>query len=134
MPPPTAAVSRRTDNQPGPCPQLGLLPGEECEAILFCIPRRNRRQLFHSLKQREGAKPQTVTVRGIEGSAQRVRSFLPPPSSRTWPDADATLAALHEAHGTVGTGTEYVRTLVHAMELWGIEDAFVRRILEQIRR
>jgi hypothetical protein len=33
----------------------------------------------------------------------------------------------------VGTGVEYVRTLVHAMELHGIHDALVETLWERLR-
>jgi cation transport regulator ChaC len=127
------ASTKRWGTPERPCPQFGLLLGEGCEAVMFRIPRRTRRQLFHSLRQREGAKPQAVIVRRPEGQKHRVHSFLPQSSARTWPDAEATIEALQRAHGVVGTGAEYVRALIHAMELWGIEDAFVWRIWEQIR-
>ena len=44
-------------------------------------------------------------------------------------DLEALEARLRAAHGVVGTGVEYVRTLVHAMEPHGISDPLVGRAL-----
>ena len=42
-------------------------------------------------------------------------------------------ARLRAAHGIVGTGAEYVRGLVHAMELHGIRDPLVDTLWERLR-
>lgn len=115
-----------------PCPQLGLVPGDGCEGILFRIPFSERRYLLHNLKQREGRPLKRVRVRAGEGRARRARCFLPRPGDREWPDLDAVIDALRTARGVVGTGAEYIRTLVHAMELWTIQDPLVDEVWEVV--
>ena len=48
-------------------------------------------------------------------------------------DLDALEARLRAAHGVVGTGVEYVRTVVHAMELHGIHDPLVATLWARLR-
>ena len=48
-------------------------------------------------------------------------------------DLDALEARLRAAHGVVGTGVEYVRTVVHAMELHGIRDPLVSALWARLR-
>ena len=42
-------------------------------------------------------------------------------------------ARLRAAHGVVGTGVEYVRTVVHAMEPHGIQDPLVDALWNRLR-
>ena len=42
-----------------------------------------------------------------------------------WPDQNVVTQALLAAHGSVGRGVEYVRTILHALELWGLRDPLV---------
>ena len=116
-----------------PCPQIGLLQGDGCEAVAFDIPRADRGALLRNLKQREGGGQRTtIRVRGENGKMFRAIGFLPP-SKAQWSDRAAAIGSLREARGVVGTGTDYIRTLVHAMELWGIEDLWVSEIWGEIR-
>jgi cation transport regulator ChaC len=46
---------------------------------------------------------------------------------------EAVEASCRSAHGAVGTGAEYVRTMVHAMELHGIQDAMIDQLWERLR-
>ena len=48
-------------------------------------------------------------------------------------DLQAVEARLRAAHGVVGTGAEYVRTLVHAMEPHGVQDPLVDALWERLR-
>jgi cation transport regulator ChaC len=49
------------------------------------------------------------------------------------PDLAAVEARLRATHGVVGTGVEYVRTLVHAMEPHGIHDPLVDALWARLR-
>ena len=48
-------------------------------------------------------------------------------------DMDALEARLRAAHGVVGTGVEYVRTVVHAMEPHGLQDPLVDTLWDRLR-
>lgn len=116
-----------------PCPQIGLVPGEGCDGVVFEIPRFDRRLLYRNLRRREGRRPRGVRVRLADGRRRRASSLLPGPGERVWPEDGAVIDALRAAKGAVGTGPEYVRTLVHAMELWGIRDPLIEHIWEEVR-
>lgn len=116
-----------------PCPQIGLVPGEGCDAVLFELPRRRSRHILHNLKQREGGKLRTLRFGPGNGRQIKARSFLPPPEARVWTDQEGILRALLDARGKVGTGAEYVRTIVHAMDLWKIDDPLVREVWERLQ-
>ncbi len=119
-----------------PCPVVGLVPGTGCEAVSFRIPFGARGRLLRMLKQREGGEGgrlRAVRVRDGDGRPQRAKMFVTPEASRPWDDRQAVITALREAKGVVGTGAEYIRTLIHAMELWQVDDSLVRDIWEEIR-
>jgi cation transport regulator ChaC len=48
-------------------------------------------------------------------------------------DLETIEARLRAAHGVVGTGAEYVRTLVHAMEPHRIHDPLVETLWKRLR-
>ncbi|MFQ5747443.1 MAG: gamma-glutamylcyclotransferase [Gemmatimonadota bacterium] len=114
-----------------PCPQIGLVPGEGCSAVLFHVPRFRRGKLYRSLSRRERARPRKVPVLR-QGERLSADAFVPPAEGR-WADRGELLEAIRRARGSVGTGPEYIRTLVHALELWGIEDPFIEEIWEDVR-
>ena len=116
-----------------PCPQVGLVPGEACEAVLFDLPRAKRRHILHNLRQREGTRARTVRFRLGGGHPVRARSFLPARGAREWPDREGVIEALRAARGVVGTGAEYIRAIVHAMELWKIDDPLVTEVWKEVR-
>ncbi len=116
-----------------PCPQFGLVPGEGCEAVLFDLPRAERRHILHNLGQREGTRARTVRFQLGDGRPVRAKSFLTATGAREWPDLEEVIEALKAARGVVGTGAEYIRTIVHAMELWKIDDPLVRGVWREVR-
>ncbi len=116
-----------------PCPQIGLLPGSDCAAVLFHVAMADRRRIVRSLRQREGTKPTKVLVRSADGRTHRAPGFLPTPDARGWSNREELIDAVRRARGVVGTGAEYVRTLIHAMELWGVEDPVVEDVWNAVR-
>lgn len=125
--------TRRWGTPEHPCPQIGLVSGVGCEAVLFHVPFSHRRRIFHNLNQREGNRTRPVRVRTHRDGVRRASSYLPASQARTWSDPDELVAALGQARGIVGTGAEYVRTVIHAMELWEIDDRVVREIWDRVR-
>lgn len=114
-----------------PCPQIGLVSGGGCHAVLFELPRGESRLVLRNLRQREGTKARTVQF-GKNGCQVRAKSFLPSPNARVWEDQEDVVRALLGAKGSVGTGAEYIRALIHAMDLWRIDDPLVREIWEEV--
>ena len=117
-----------------PCPQFGLVPGDGCEAVVFELPHGKRRLVLHNLAQREGTKAQTVRFQNGNGRAVKAKSFLPSRKAASWPDLESVISALGAARGYVGTGSEYIRTIIHAMDVWKIDDPLVREIWERFDR
>lgn len=116
-----------------PCPQIGLVPGESCEAVLFDLARGRRRLILRNLKRREGTRASTIRFRDARGQ-MRAKSFMPSRAARVWSDREELVGSLLAARGSVGTGAEYIRSIIHAMDLWRIDDALVRDIWEEVRR
>ncbi len=111
-----------------PCPQIGLIQGGGCDAVLFELPRRKS-----NLRQREGTRARSVQL-GKNGRRVRAKSFLPSPDAGVWEDAEDLVRGLLAAKGSVGTGEEYVRALIHAMDLWKIDDPLLRDVWEEVRK
>lgn len=116
-----------------PCPQIGLVRGDGCEAVLFELPRGESRLILRNLRQREGRKAETVEI-GKNGGRLRAKSFLPAADARAWDDQEGLVRALLAAKGSVGTGAEYIRTIIYAMDLWKIDDPLLREVWEEIRK
>ena len=132
------ASTRRWGRPEQPCPALGLSPGGECRGVAFEIPKGDEKDVLRSLERRldrheSGEEYARATV-GIEvegGGGAEAWVWLSRPKhadGSRWPDPAGLEAALRAAHGVVGTGVEYVRTLIHAMDLWRIEDPMVRSL------
>jgi len=127
--------TRRWGTPERPCPILGLAPGSECWGLAFEIPDAERHAVQSALAKREAAgerRRETRTAETPEGPVD-AWVWVSRESSGGGPDLDAIEARLRAAHGVVGTGVEYVRTLVHAMEPHGIHDPLVETLWERLR-
>ncbi len=123
-----------------PCPILGLSPGGECWGLVFDVPGVDRARVMRVLEKREGTRERRRETRAVETPDGPVDAVVwvsrnangngSPTSSSS---LEAVEARLRAAHGAVGTGAEYVRTLVHAMELHGIRDPLVDTLWERLR-
>ena len=126
---------RRWGTPERPCPILGLAPGGECWGLAFEIPDADRRAVESALAKREAAgerRRETLSAETSEGPVDAwVWVSRAPNGGR--PDLDAVEERLRAAHGVVGTGAEYVRTLVHAMEPHGIHDPLVDALWVRLR-
>jgi cation transport protein ChaC len=119
--------TRRWGTPERPCPILGLAPGGECWGLAFEIPDADRRAVERALSKREAAgerRRETVRAETPDGS---VDAWVWVSRARNADELDvaAIEARLRAAHGVVGNGVEYVRTLVHAMQPHGIKDPLV---------
>jgi cation transport regulator ChaC len=127
---------RRWGTAEAPCPILGLAPGGECWGLVFEVPDGERRAVQSALEKREAAS---------ERHRENRIAYTPEGPVEAWvwvsrtsngngaTDLEQVEARLRAAHGVVGTGVEYVRTLVHAMELHGINDPLVDALWERLR-
>lgn len=128
---------RRWGRQGQSCPVLGLAAGGECWGLAFEIPRAERSSVLRALERRECADEKRCESLVVETSDG-------PIGARVWvsangrggdpgPDLAALESRLRAAHGIAGTGTEYVRTLVHALELHGLNDPLVEALWARLR-
>jgi cation transport regulator ChaC len=89
-----------------------------------------------ALEKREAARERRAERRTVETPAGSLEAWAWV-SRRSNRDGHAELetveARLRAAHGAVGTGSEYVRTLVHAMELHGLRDPLIETLWHRLR-
>jgi len=118
-----------------PCPIVGLARGGECWGLLFDVPEEDRPRVMRALEKREAAnerRREKCTVETPDGPTEAVvwvsRNGQTPPEN-----LDTLEASLRAAHGVVGNGSEYVRGMVHAMELHGIRDELVDALWARLR-
>jgi cation transport regulator ChaC len=89
------------------------------------------------VERREGARErrrETPTVETPNGPVE-AWTWVSANGRATAEAVDPSLleARLRAAHGVVGTGVEYVRTVVHALELHGLRDPLVDSLWERLR-
>jgi cation transport protein ChaC len=129
--------SRQRWGQPEvPCPILGLAPGGECWGLAFDIPESDRGAVLRALEKREAVRErrrETVTAETPDGPIEAWAWVSRASNGNGSPNLESLEARLRAAHGAVGTGAEYVRTLVHAMELHGVCDPLVDTLWERLR-
>ncbi len=127
---------RRWGTPESPCPILGLAPGGECWGLAFEIPDAERRAVQSAVEKREAAEErrrETVTTETPEGPLDAWVWVSRTPNGTGGADMETVEARLRAAHGVVGTGVEYVRTVVHAMELHGIHDPLVETLWKRLQ-
>ena len=119
------------------CPILGLSPGGECWGLAFDVPRQEEKEVLRQLNRREASDERMRIEASVELAAGAVSAWV-------WVSREAHRAptsashsdlarALEQCRGAVGTGVEYVRTMVHAMELHGIKDPVVESLWAELR-
>jgi len=128
---------RRWGRPDAPCPTLGLAQGGECWGVAFQIPPGEHGEVLRALERREGARERRRRALTVETPDGAVDAWVWI-SREEWAEApggdlDHLEARLRSAHGTVGTGTEYVRTLVQALELHGLSDPIVDALWDRLR-
>jgi cation transport regulator ChaC len=128
-----------------PCPILGLAPGGECWGVLFDVPEAEGRVVRRALESREGVDERRREACIVETAMGGLPAWVwVSRRAGAWVsrkaevrDAGVDLAGLETrlraAHGVVGTGVEYVRTVVHALELHDIHDPLVEGLWERLK-
>ena len=127
---------RRWGTPESPCPILGLAPGGECWGLVFEVPDDESRLVQTRAREargRRGAPAGDPDDRDPRGPGGRLGLGLAGVERRGGTDLEAVEARLRAAHGVVGTGPEYVRTLVHAMEPHGIQDPLVETLWKRLQ-
>jgi len=127
---------RRWGTLESPCPILGLTPGDECWGIAFEVPEAEQKAAQTVIEKREAAAERRRETRPAETPRGTVEAWVwvsREPFRDRECDVTTVEARLRAAHGVVGTGAEYVRTIVHALELHGIRDALVETLWTRIR-
>jgi cation transport protein ChaC len=120
-----------------PCPILGIAPGDECWGLAFDIPEDDARAARAAIEKREAAAERRLESLPAETAQGVVKAWV-------WVSRESVRGAerdlesveprLRAAHGIVGTGVEYVRALVHALDPHGIKDPLVDRLWERLSR
>jgi cation transport protein ChaC len=126
---------RRWGSPEAPCPILGLTPEGECWGLVFEVPDGERGAVESTLQKRETAQErrrETLTTETPEGPLEAWVWVSRAANGRGEADLATIEARLRAAHGIVGTGTEYVRTLVHAMEPHGISEPLVETLWKRL--
>jgi cation transport protein ChaC len=128
--------TRRWGTPQSPCPILGLATGGECWGLAFEIPDEDRKAVLRALEKREAAAERRLETRTADTSEGSVDAWVwlsRSPTASVVDDMDALEARLRAAHGVVGTGVEYVRTVVHALEPHGLQDPLVDTLWHRLR-
>ena len=121
-----------------PAPILGLSPGGECWGVAFRVPWSKRRAMLKWLEPQEATEEYERVKADIrlEDEKEVAAVVWISGADHARPAGDRDLEAFHqemlEAHGISGKGVEYVREVVHAMELYGIEDPLIERLWERM--
>ena len=126
---------RRWGTPERPCPIVGLVPGGECWGLAFEIGDADRRAVARAVEKREAAaerRRETLSAETAEGPVEAWVWVSRVPGGAA-PDLETLAERLRAAHGVVGTGVEYVRTLVHALEPHGLHDPLVDALWARLR-
>jgi cation transport regulator ChaC len=98
------------------------------------VPDGEGRLVRSALEKREAAAERRQETRTTETPEGPVDAWVwVSRASNGGTDLEAVEARLRAAHGVVGTGPEYVRTLVHAMEPHGIQDPLVATLWKRLQ-
>jgi cation transport protein ChaC len=128
-----AHESRRRWGSPDqPCPILGLVRGGECWGVAYAVPPEDEARIERGLARREAASERHREVKTVETPQGEVRASVWVSAEGTRDDAATLEARLRAAHGVVGNGTEYVRTVAQALDLHGLHDPLVNALWSRL--
>lgn len=117
---------RRWGTPEHPCPIIGLLPDGECWGVAYRLPPGEEGRIARNLERREAAgerRRETHTVETPDGTVT-AWVWVSTRSVGTG-NLETVEARLRAAHGIVGNGTEYVRTVMQALDLHDLHDPLV---------
>ncbi|HVO09190.1 MAG TPA: gamma-glutamylcyclotransferase [Vicinamibacteria bacterium] len=127
---------RRWGTPEHPCPILGLAPGDDCWGLAFEIPEAEARTARSTIEKREAVAERRLETHAAETPQGTVPAWVwvsREPRRTAADDLAAVETRLRAAHGTVGNGVEYVRSLVHAMQPHGLHDPLVDALWTRLR-
>lgn len=125
---------RRWGSNDHPCPILGLARGGECWGIAYDVPAGEETKLARDLARREGTAERRRMTQAVETPDGEVPAWIYVSTDEKKEEDEATLESrLRAAHGIVGNGAEYVRSLVHALELHDLKDPLVDALWSRLR-
>ena len=117
---------RRWGTPERPCPILGLAEGGECWGVAYAVPAEDEARIARNLARREAASERRRVTKPVETAGGEVSAWVWVSPAAPALDDPATLETrLRAAHGIVGNGSEYVRTVVQALDLHGLRDPLV---------
>ncbi len=117
---------RRWGSPDKPCPVVGLTQGGECWGIAYAVPAEEKGRIARNLARRETADECRRETEMVETPDGVVPAWVwVTPGAREAQDSEVLEVRLRAAHGVVGDGREYVRTLVQALDRHGLNDPLV---------
>jgi len=119
---------RRWGTKDQPCPILGLVQGGECWGVAYAVPPEDEARIERGLSRREAASERHREVKTVETPQGEVKAWVWVSREGTHDDAATLEARLRAAHGIVGNGAEYVRTVAQALDLHGLHDPLVNAL------
>lgn len=131
--------TRRWGSPTHPCPTIGLTPGGECTGVAYQLSRAQQRALLRKLRHSDGNDEfnrKRVRIDLLDDRSTKALAWVT--SSKIlqrprWPNEKDMQQAFRDAHGLVGNGIEYIRELVHAMNLWKIDDPLIESLWETLK-
>jgi len=124
---------RRWGSPEKPCPILGLTPGGECWGIAYSVPAEDEGRVARDLARREGGAERRRETRTVETAAGEVRAWVLVSRKTHEADGPSLETRIRGARGIVGTGPEYVRSVVHGLELHDLRDPLVDALWARLR-
>lgn len=120
-----------------PCPTIGLSPGGECAGLAFEVRFSRRRAMKLRLRPAEGSEQFHKAKRRVQladGSRVSATVWISKPEFHEgrWTSAELVPERFTAALGTAGRGVEYVRTIAHALQLWGLSDPTIEHLWSQM--
>ena len=133
------ASTHRWGTPDDPCPVLGLSPDGDCWGVAYEVPTGDRRSVLRGINAREGReeyRARRVPVALNGNGRTRATAWVTRPrilSVVRWStDLSMLERAFRAAHGVVGSGIEYVRTVVHAMDRWHVHDPLIAALWKRL--
>jgi cation transport regulator ChaC len=96
------------------------------------VPPEDEARIARGLAHREAAKERLRVVKTVETPDGEVSAWVWVSGEGARDDAATLEARLRAAHGIVGNGTEYVRTVAQALDQHGLHDPLVNALWSRL--